>query len=102
MSGALGLSTPWARQYLADPLARERVRARVPDGCTLGVSAQRRPGDWTIWLVRNGDPVERLWSMRVRLLDLERACLWALRAHESKVVVTTDADGYIESMEDVP
>lgn len=87
MSGRLGLTTPWARQYLPAE-QRSAVVAEVPDGHSLGVSAYRRPGHWILWLNRELDEpgpdgrwVEQLWRVEMRDPDLQRACLRALRAH---------------------
>jgi hypothetical protein len=101
----LVLSTPWARQYLRDYEARERVSNAVPEGYVLVVGAARKPGDWTIWLSPAYDraldhPTRRpeVWRMRVIKSDLEAACMFALRHHEA--TITTDAAGNVTSWED--
>lgn len=57
MSGRLGLSTPWARQYFPADL-RPDVEALVPDGTTLTVGARRKPGEWTLVLVADRTPAD--------------------------------------------
>lgn len=98
--GTLGLSTPWARQYLPED-QRAEVIAEIPDGHILGVSAGRRPGaPWRIWL-RSPDRTVELWRMELWMSDLQRACLFALRKHAAvPLTVTTDAEGYITSIEE--
>jgi hypothetical protein len=78
--GSLGLSSPWARQYLPADL-RHDVEQRIPAGHVLGVGVGRRakPGDWVLWL--NDPSGKTLWKTRALMRDLQGACLWALARH---------------------
>lgn len=48
MSGTLGLTTPWARQYFPKE-ERPAVEALIPDGYTLTIGS---PGSPTVWNLR--------------------------------------------------
>ena len=48
MSGNLGLSSPWARQALPDPL-RSELRSLIPDGWVIGVSANPSRSWFKAW-----------------------------------------------------
>ena len=48
MSGRLGLSSPWARDAVPEPL-RSELRALIPDGWTVGVSTNPSRAWFKAW-----------------------------------------------------
>lgn len=70
MKGQLGLSTPWARQAIREPL-RSELRALVPDDWTVGVSVQGDHSRVIAWA--NDDLLGRYALHIVRHRDAESA-----------------------------
>lgn len=91
--GRVGLSTPWARQYLPAGPERDQVESFVPAGHTLGVSAAKRPGEWRIWLL--DEARIQIWHCDAYDRDLRRACLSALRRHGVPVPPLSELDALI-------
>lgn len=106
MSGVLGLTTPWSRQYFPADL-RPEVEALVPDGHTLTVGARAKPGEWTLVLSRDPTPDDiaagrhgaEIHRATVYGKDLPYLCASTLRRWDvASLTVTTDAEGWVREI----
>lgn len=52
--GTLGLSSPWARAKVAEPV-RSELAALIPEGWTVGVSVAPNNGRVRVWLNHGPD-----------------------------------------------
>lgn len=95
--GILGLSTPWARGRIREPL-RSELAELIPVGYMVGVSVDANNAQTTAWVNTTG-------ASRAHIdhgYDAEtvvRSCIaWAIRDAEPVRVTVTTRDGWIESI----
>jgi len=80
--GAMGLSTPWARDGIT-AAERAEVESRLPENVVLGVSVTPDGQRWLLWLTRDGEVItDKLKVTRAlphrTVYPLRAACLFAL------------------------
>jgi hypothetical protein len=96
----IGLSREWKARHVTPEV--EAMAERIPAGHVVYVVATDTTGrHWRVDMFPEASPHVREWSIEVRGASLERALDFALTKHgyPGGVVVTTDAQGWVTSIE---
>lgn len=102
MSGTLGLSSPWARGKVREPL-RSELAALIPDGYVVGLSVAPNHGKVKAWVNSAATVQAKVYPDYYDAETAIRSCIaWAVadaRAYRG-VAVTTDAEGWVRLIEE--